>query len=116
MTTKRPQLQYKVVVYPKTAHIYVGIPCPDGRIPAELILPNGHFLTETLRSTWGAVDKEGSLRYRICAVDAADPLALEQAVTEKLESIKAEWQRLLEETAPQAALAKLSIPEWTDLT
>jgi len=115
MTTERPQLQYKVSVFPSSAHIYVGVPCPDGDFPAELIVPHGHFLTETLRSSWGAIDKANKLRYRICCVDVLDPRVLDRAIAEKLESIKTEWQQLLDQTAFQAHIAKLTVPHWTPL-
>jgi len=95
----RSALQYRVVTYPKSVHLYVGIPCPDGRIPRELITPWGHFLTEPLRSTWGRLDKAGKTRYRICVMDVVDTQDAERKVSDKIEAIKAEWKQLLQKTA-----------------
>jgi len=97
----RPALQFRVVAYPKSVHLYVGIPCPDGYIPKELIIPNGHFLTETLRSTWGAIDKTRRIRYRICVMDVVDTQDAERKISDKIETIKAEWKRLLDKAAHQ---------------
>jgi len=115
VTLERPQLEYKINIFPSSAHIYVGIPCPEGWLPAELIVPGGHFLTEALRNSWGARDKARHLRYRVCVVKVDDVEFLETAINNRIAAIKTEWQDLLDQTTHQAHIAKLSVPDWTPL-
>jgi len=112
---KRPTLHYKITVYPKSAHIYVGVFAYGGKMPVELIVPDAVFLNEKLCSDWGNFDKPHCFRYRICVLTVEDPRDLEAAIANRIELIKAEWAQLLEQTAHQADLTRLAVPEWTEL-
>jgi len=111
----RPTLHYRIAVFPKGAHIDVGIFSYGGKVPPELVVPGATFLGEKLSSEWGAFDKAHCLRYRICVLKVEDPSNLELAIANKLELIKIEWKELLEQTAHQADLSRLALPEWTEL-